>query len=397
MTAGHFGQKYHESGPGPGTAPAHPPAVISPALRGRRGCSVPLTQHPEPDSSRSQQRTQTTGPCKVQVHDANVTAWPGMAAPRWSDQAPSDRATPTTPHSPASFRQSAGPPHADQGCPTLVFTSLTKAASRSRRRRSRVRDSRRKPVAVPGHHHRPDPTGRPRRPGPGHRGVHPRTRRGPGHRQRDPRRQGGDPRDGLAGQAVVTGRPNCARTVPAQILKRLAGLPERSGTQPLKVNWVMCFGQAALLGVLRSVMAQSGPQGPLITNNKVAQFVARSDGRLRGAAGADLTRPVQAVDELRAAEFGGDRNIPFTPRKAAVQVVRYAQSKRTLPERDATRAGTPGPSAAAPCGGRSFRWRRSPESSRCSCPPANPSSTRSGHSRIHNSVSSKGSSSAADW
>ena len=151
-------------------------------------------------------------------------------------------------------------------------------------------------------------------------------------------------RDGLAGQAVVTGRPNCARTVPAQILKRLAGLPERSGTQPLKVNWVMCFGQAALLGVLRSVMAQSGPQGPLITNNKVAQFVARSDGRLRGAAGADLTRPVQAVDELRAAEFGGDRNIPFTPRKAAVQVVRYAQSKRTLPERDATRAGTPGPS-----------------------------------------------------
>ena len=214
MTAGHFGQKYHESGPGPGTAPAHPPAVISPALRGRRGCSVPLTQHPEPDSSRSQQRTQTTGPCKVQVHDANVTAWPGMAAPRWSDQAPSDRATPTTPHSPASFRQSAGPPHADQGCPTLVFTSLTKAASRSRRRRSRVRDSRRKPVAVPGHHHRPDPTGRPRRPGPGHRGVHPRTRRGPGHRQRDPRRQGGDLRDGLAGQAVVTGRPNCARPDP---------------------------------------------------------------------------------------------------------------------------------------------------------------------------------------
>ncbi|MFE8957432.1 hypothetical protein [Streptomyces iakyrus] len=101
-------------------------------------------------------------------------------------------------------------------------------------------------------------------------------------------------------------------SVPAQILQRLAGLPERSGTQPLKVNWVMCFGQAALLGVLRSVMAQSGPQGPLITNNKVAQFVARSDGRLRGAAGADLTRPVQAVDELRAAEFGGDRNIPFT-------------------------------------------------------------------------------------
>ncbi|MFH9889876.1 hypothetical protein ACH4OQ_37030 [Streptomyces luteogriseus] len=206
---------------------------------------------------------------------------------------------------------------------------------------------------------------------------------------------------GEAGRAVETGgtdwperrlSPN-GPTVPAQILQRLAGLPERSGTQPLKVNWVMHFGQAALLGALRSVMAQSGPQGPLITNDEVAQFVARSDGRLRGVAGADLTRPVQAVDEpLCAAEFGGDQNIPFTPRRAAVQVVRSAQSKRTLPERDAARTGTPGPSAAAPCGGRYFQWRRSPESSRCSCPPANPSSTRSGHSRIRNAVDNKDSS-----
>ncbi|MET8213092.1 amidohydrolase family protein [Streptomyces sp. NPDC005373] len=43
------------------------------------------------------------------------------------------------------------------------------------------------------------------------------------------------------------------------------------------------------------------PQGSLISNDEVAEFVAQSEGRLRGAAGADLTRPVQAVRELRRA------------------------------------------------------------------------------------------------
>ncbi|WP_045878449.1 amidohydrolase family protein [Pseudofrankia sp. DC12] len=44
-----------------------------------------------------------------------------------------------------------------------------------------------------------------------------------------------------------------------------------------------------------------GPQGPLISNDEVAGFVAESGGRLRGVAGVDLTRPVQAVRELRRA------------------------------------------------------------------------------------------------
>lgn len=44
-----------------------------------------------------------------------------------------------------------------------------------------------------------------------------------------------------------------------------------------------------------------GPQGALISNDEVAGFVAASDGRLRGVAGVDLTRPVQAVRELRRA------------------------------------------------------------------------------------------------
>jgi predicted TIM-barrel fold metal-dependent hydrolase len=44
-----------------------------------------------------------------------------------------------------------------------------------------------------------------------------------------------------------------------------------------------------------------GPHGPLISNDEVTEFVAESGGRLRGVAGADLTRPVQAVRELRRA------------------------------------------------------------------------------------------------
>lgn len=44
-----------------------------------------------------------------------------------------------------------------------------------------------------------------------------------------------------------------------------------------------------------------GPQGPLISNDEVAGFVAESGGRLRGVAGADLHRPMEAVRELRRA------------------------------------------------------------------------------------------------
>lgn len=58
-----------------------------------------------------------------------------------------------------------------------------------------------------------------------------------------------------------------------------------------------------------------GPQGPLISNDEVAEFVAQANGRLRGVAGADLTRPVQAVRELRRAVeelgFVGLRIVPW--------------------------------------------------------------------------------------
>jgi hypothetical protein len=47
--------------PRPGTAPVHPPAPISLLLRNRRTCSIPFTQHPEPDPGRAQQRTKASG------------------------------------------------------------------------------------------------------------------------------------------------------------------------------------------------------------------------------------------------------------------------------------------------------------------------------------------------
>ncbi|WP_318199514.1 hypothetical protein [Streptomyces sp. SCL15-4] len=64
----------------------------------------------------------------------------------------------------------------------------------------------------------------------------------------------------------LTGRPDSH--VPARTLERLAGLPERPGRQSPLVNRVMHYGQGALLGVLRSVMAQAGLRGPVAS----AQF-----------------------------------------------------------------------------------------------------------------------------
>lgn len=58
----------------------------------------------------------------------------------------------------------------------------------------------------------------------------------------------------------VTGRPDSH--VPARVLQRLTGARERSGRQPLPLNWAMHFGQAAVLGVLRAAMAHAGLRGP---------------------------------------------------------------------------------------------------------------------------------------
>ncbi|MET9511835.1 hypothetical protein ABZX62_25790 [Streptomyces flavidovirens] len=67
-------------------------------------------------------------------------------------------------------------------------------------------------------------------------------------------------------EQAITGRSDSH--VPGRVLERLTGMRERPGKQSLPVNWAMHFGQAALLGVLRSVMAHAGLRGPVAS----AQF-----------------------------------------------------------------------------------------------------------------------------
>ncbi|MFE6992515.1 hypothetical protein, partial [Streptomyces pharetrae] len=110
---------------------------------------------------------------------------------------------------------------------------------------------------------------------------------------------------GTAGVAVMTlgekveqrltGRPDSH--VPARTLERLAGLPERPGRQPVPVNWVMHVGQGALLGVLRSVMAQAGLRGALAS----AQFAVvrlTNDQILENATGVGAPPPTWPRAEL---------------------------------------------------------------------------------------------------
>lgn len=58
----------------------------------------------------------------------------------------------------------------------------------------------------------------------------------------------------------ITGRPSSY--VPARVLERLTGLPEQHGARSLMVNWAMHYGQAAAVGVVRSLMANAGLRGP---------------------------------------------------------------------------------------------------------------------------------------
>lgn len=83
-------------------------------------------------------------------------------------------------------------------------------------------------------------------------------------------------------EQAFTGRPDSH--VPGRVLERLTGLPERPGKQPLPVNWAMHFGQAAALGVLRSVMAQVGLRGP-VSSAKFAVVRLTNDQILENATG----------------------------------------------------------------------------------------------------------------
>ncbi|MGX1884849.1 amidohydrolase family protein [Streptomyces sp. NPDC055287] len=84
--------------------------------------------------------------------------------------------------------------------------------------------------------------------------------------------------------------------------------------EPLPVEVTLGALKAADVEIGLSA-AWYGPQGALISNDEVAGFVAQSGGRLRGVAGADLHRPMEAVRELRRAvqelDFVGLRIVPW--------------------------------------------------------------------------------------
>jgi hypothetical protein len=81
-------------------------------------------------------------------------------------------------------------------------------------------------------------------------------------------------------------------------LRRWMGLEEVPESIPLELT--MAALDAA--GVSRAlVSAWWGPEGPLISNDEVARFVAQHPERLSGVASVDLLRPLDAVRELRRA------------------------------------------------------------------------------------------------
>ncbi|MEV7015909.1 hypothetical protein [Streptomyces sp. NPDC093991] len=96
-------------------------------------------------------------------------------------------------------------------------------------------------------------------------------------------------------EQAVTARPDSH--VPARVLQRLTGLPEHPGRQPLPVNWAMHFGQAALLGVLRSVMAQAGLRGP-VASAKFTVVRLTNDQILENATGVGAPPPTWPRREL---------------------------------------------------------------------------------------------------
>jgi hypothetical protein len=96
-------------------------------------------------------------------------------------------------------------------------------------------------------------------------------------------------------EQLVTHRPDSH--VPARVLQRLTGMPERDGRQPLAVNWAMHFGQGIALGVLRSVMAHAGLRGPW-SSAKFAVVRLTNDQILENLTGVGAPPPTWPRGEL---------------------------------------------------------------------------------------------------
>ena len=103
----------------------------------------------------------------------------------------------------------------------------------------------------------------------------------------------------------LTGRPSSY--VPARVLERLTGMGEKPGQQPVWANWAMHYGQAAALGVLRSVMSEVGLRGP-VASAKFTVVRLTNDQILENATGVGAPpetwpRSEIAIDVLHKAVY----------------------------------------------------------------------------------------------
>lgn len=120
---------------------------------------------------------------------------------------------------------------------------------------------------------------------------------------------------GTAGVAVMTagerveqwftGRPDSH--VPGRTMRRLTGMRDPAGHRPTAANRAMHVGQAAGLGVLRSVMAHAGLRGPW-SSAKFAVVRLTADQILENATGVGAPpqtwpRRELAVDLLHKAVY----------------------------------------------------------------------------------------------
>jgi len=95
-------------------------------------------------------------------------------------------------------------------------------------------------------------------------------------------------------------------------LRRWMGISEVPDDIPIELT----LGALDAAGVGQALIsAWWGPDGPLISNDEVASFVAAAPERLYGVASVDLRRPMEAVRELRRAVrelgFRGLRLLPW--------------------------------------------------------------------------------------
>jgi len=95
-------------------------------------------------------------------------------------------------------------------------------------------------------------------------------------------------------------------------LKRWLGSEDQFAQLPIDFTLSAMDAGQVKLGLL---CAWYGPRGDLVTNDEVAAWVKAHPGRFKGIASADITRPMEAVRELRRAVtehgFVGLRMLPW--------------------------------------------------------------------------------------